>query len=67
MLVFSRKIGESFVIGHNIRVTILEMPTRGKVRVGIEAPPEVPVHRQEIYDQLHGKGDGNAQSQHPAK
>ncbi|MCI0358151.1 MAG: carbon storage regulator [Planctomycetaceae bacterium] len=51
MLVLSRKRDERIVIGDNIVITIVDV--RGdKVRVGIEAPPEVPVHRQEVADAL---------------
>ncbi len=47
MLVLSRKKNESIVIGHDITVTVLEV--RGdKVRLGIVAPKEVPVHRAEV-------------------
>ena len=51
MLVLSRKRDERIVIGDNIVITIVDV--RGdKVRVGIEAPPEIPVHRQEVVDAL---------------
>ncbi len=51
MLVLTRRVGESIVIGHDIVVTVLEV--RGDVvRVGIEAPRQVPVHRSEIYAQI---------------
>ena len=51
MLVLSRKRDERIVIGDNIVITIVDV--RGdKVRLGIEAPPEIPVHRQEIVDAL---------------
>jgi carbon storage regulator len=49
-LVLSRKIGETIVIGDNIRVTIVEV-RGGKVRIGIAAPADVIVDRQEIHDQ----------------
>ncbi|MDA0657728.1 MAG: carbon storage regulator CsrA [Planctomycetota bacterium] len=48
MLVLSRKSGESLVVDDNIRVTILEI-CGDRVRVGIEAPREVPVHRHEVH------------------
>jgi carbon storage regulator len=55
MLVLSRKKNESIVINNDIIVTVVEI--RGdKVRLGIVAPKEVPVHRQEVYDAIHGKG-----------
>jgi carbon storage regulator len=51
MLVLSRKKDESIVINENIVVTIVEV--RGdKVRLGIEAPEEVTIHRQEVYDAI---------------
>jgi carbon storage regulator len=54
MLVLSRKKNESIVINNDIVVTVVEI--RGdKVRLGIVAPKEVPVHRQEVFDAIHGK------------
>lgn len=53
MLVLSRKSNESIVINNNIKVTVVEI--RGdKVRLGIEAPKNIPVHREEIYNQING-------------
>ncbi len=57
MLVLSRKKNESIVIDNNITITVVEI--RGdKVRLGIVAPKDVPVHRQEVYDAIHGKTNG---------
>ena len=54
MLVLSRKNNESIVINNNITVTVVEI--RGdKVRLGIVAPKEIPVHRQEVYELIHGR------------
>ena len=51
MLVLSRQRDESIMIGDNIVVTIVDI--RGdKVRLGINAPSEIPVHRQEVYDAI---------------
>jgi carbon storage regulator len=51
MLVLSRKQDESIVIGDNITIVVVEI--RGdKVRLGINAPTEVPVHRQEVYEAI---------------
>lgn len=47
MLVLSRKLGEKIVIADNIVLTVVEIE-HGKVRLGIEAPREVPVYRQEL-------------------
>jgi carbon storage regulator len=56
MLVLSRKKNESIVINNDITVTVVEI--RGdKVRLGIVAPKEVPVHRQEVFDAIHGRKD----------
>jgi carbon storage regulator len=51
MLVLSRQRDESIIIGDSVVVTIVDI--RGdKVRLGIEAPQEIPVHRQEVYDAI---------------
>ena len=47
MLVLSRKLGEKIVIGENIRITVVKID-RNQIRIGIEAPTEVPVYREEI-------------------
>lgn len=52
MLVLSRKKGEAIVIGDgSIRIVVIEI-REGKVRLGFQAPPEVTVHRQEVYDAI---------------
>jgi carbon storage regulator len=54
MLVLSRKKNESIVIDSKITITVVEI--RGdKVRLGIVAPRDVPVHRQEVYEAIHGE------------
>lgn len=51
MLVLSRKKNESIVINNDIRIVVVEI--RGdKVRLGVEAPREVPVHRREVYEAI---------------
>ena len=55
MLVLSRKKNERVVINDNIVVTVVEI--RGdKVRLGVEAPSEISVYRQEVYDAIHKNG-----------
>ena len=51
MLVLSRGRDESIVIGDHIVVTIVDI-RRDKVRLGIEAPEEIPVHRREVYEAI---------------
>ena len=52
MLVLSRKKDESIVIDGKIVITVVEI--RGdKVRLGIEAPKQIPVHRKEVYEAIH--------------
>lgn len=52
MLVLSRRCGESIIIGDDIVITVVEV--RGHtVRLGVAAPADVPVHREEIYDAIH--------------
>ena len=60
MLVLSRKRDEKIVIGENIIVTVVEI--RGdKVRLGVEAPKEVSVHRQEVWDAIRRTAENPAQ------
>lgn len=51
MLVLTRRPGESIVIGNDIVVTVVEIKG-GQVRIGINAPRDVQVHREEIYEQV---------------
>ncbi|MFP4454049.1 MAG: carbon storage regulator CsrA [Desulfobacterales bacterium] len=51
MLVLTRKAGEGLLIGDNIRVAVLESQD-GKVRLGIEAPAEYRIYRQEVYERI---------------
>jgi len=60
MLVLSRQRDESIIIGDNVVITIVDV--RGdKVKLGIEAPREVPVHRQEVYDAIQRENQQAAQ------
>jgi carbon storage regulator len=61
MLVLSRQKDESIMIGDNVEITIVDV--RGdKVRLGITAPKEIPVHRMEVYEAIQReKGETQAQ------
>lgn len=62
MLVLSRKVGESIRIGHQIIVTVLNC-RNNDIRLGIAAPPEIPVNREEVHQRnLHSKIDKPASS-----
>lgn len=51
MLVLTRKLGENIRIGSTVKITVLEVRS-GQVKLGIEAPPEVKVHREEIWTKI---------------
>jgi carbon storage regulator len=65
MLVLSRKKNESIIINDNITVTVIEI--RGdKVRLGIEAPKDVTVHRREVYEAIQNARALDAGTKIPA-
>jgi carbon storage regulator len=51
MLILTRRINEKLVIGGNVTVTVLGLKGN-QVRIGVEAPIEVPVHREEVYQRI---------------
>lgn len=62
MLILTRKLGESIRIGDNIRITISDV--KGKqIRIGIEAPDDVTVHREEVYTMIQEHNELAAKQQ----
>jgi len=60
MLVLSRQKDESIMIGDNVEITIVDV--RGdKVRLGITAPKEIPVHRREVYEAIQREKEQNSE------
>jgi carbon storage regulator len=59
MLILTRRVGESVVIGEDVTVTVLGVKGN-QVRIGINAPKTVAVHREEIFERIkNGRGDGD--------
>ena len=62
MLVLSRKLGEKIFIGDNICITVVDID-RGKIRLGIEAPRDVSIYRQELLPDKQEDSQGVVQAQ----
>jgi carbon storage regulator len=51
MLVVTRRVGQAIKIGHDITVSVQEVNGK-QVRIGVDAPRDVPVHREEVYERI---------------
>lgn len=65
MLVLSRKVNQSIMVGDNVRVVVVAVD-RDQVKLGIEAPREIAVHRSEIYEEIQRSNRSAAASGAPA-
>jgi carbon storage regulator len=64
MLILTRRAGETVMIGSDVTITVLGIKGN-QVRIGINAPKDVAVHREEIYERIQGEqtGDSGAESE----
>jgi len=61
VLILTRKVGESIMIGESVEVKILGLRA-GQVKIGIDAPRDLEVHREEIYERIRAEQDGKHQA-----
>ena len=62
MLILTRRMGESVMIGDQVTVTVLGVKG-GQVRLGFTAPPNVAVHREEVYERIKAETSANISNQ----
>ena len=61
MLILTRKVGESIMIGDSVEVKVLGIRA-GQIKLGIEAPKDVKVHREEIYERIRAEEESKRQA-----
>ncbi|WP_394004598.1 carbon storage regulator CsrA [Luteimonas sp. WGS1318] len=66
MLILTRRVGETLMIGDSVSVTVLGVKGN-QVRIGINAPKDVSVHREEIYQRIHREGADEQADDHDAQ
>lgn len=62
MLILTRRVGETLMVGDDVTVTVLGVKGN-QVRIGVNAPKEVAVHREEIYQRIQKENSGEAPAQ----
>ena len=62
MLILTRRVGETLMVGDDVTVTVLGVKGN-QVRIGVNAPKDVAVHREEIYDRIRKENESNAAPQ----
>jgi carbon storage regulator len=65
MLILTRRVGETVMIGNDVTVTVLGVKGN-QVRIGVNAPKDVAVHREEIYERIKREEDQDPNSNSPA-
>jgi len=63
MLILTRRVGEALMIGDNVTLTVLGVKGN-QVRIGVNAPKDIPVHREEIYERIQREKSQNSEGSH---
>ncbi|MCP5003404.1 MAG: carbon storage regulator CsrA [Planctomycetes bacterium] len=61
MLILTRKLGESVIIGDNIKLTVVEI-NRSHIKFGIDAPKDITIHREEVFEKIMDENEYSSYS-----